>query len=161
MPIAILILGALLIVVAFNNSFGALTTELEQDIPGYFKWAAAIVAILALGYIPGLKTPSRYLIGLVALVVVLKNWPGIQSGFTAFTSSPGSASGAGTATASPTASYTSTYAPAASAAATTTAAGSGSAATPVTAQSLIAANPLSPSAYLQAAGMGSGFGGIV
>ena len=57
MPVAILILGALLVVTAFNNSFSALATELEADIPGYFKWAAAIAAICALGYIPGMRTP--------------------------------------------------------------------------------------------------------
>jgi len=46
MPFAILIIGAILVITAFNNSFGTLATQLEGDIPGYFKWAAAIAAIL-------------------------------------------------------------------------------------------------------------------
>ena len=73
MPFAILLIGAILVVTAFNNSFGTLASELESDIPPYFKWAAAIAAILGLGYIPGLRTPSRYLLGLVLLVILLTN----------------------------------------------------------------------------------------
>lgn len=158
MPFVALIVGVILVVVAFNNSAGALVTELEQDVQGYFKWAAAITAILALGYIPGLRTPSRWLLGLVALVVVLTQWSNIQAGFSAFTSNPGSASGQGQAQPTPTQSYTQTNAPAAAATSGTSTA---SATAPATAASLIAANPLSPSSYLQAAGIAGGFGGIV
>jgi hypothetical protein len=104
MPFAILILGAILVITAFNNSFGTLASELEGDIPGYFKWAAAIAAILGIGYVPGLRTPSRYLLGLVLLVVLLKNYSGIFSGFKSFLTSSGAAtSGAGAA--NPTAGY--------------------------------------------------------
>lgn len=156
MPFFILLFGVLLVVVAYNNSAGALASELETDLQGYFKWAAAIVAILALGYIPGMKTPSRYLLGLVALVVVLTQWSNIQSGFTAFTSNPGSASGTGQAQATPTASYVASNAPAAATASNTATA---SAAAPATAASLIAANPLSPSSYLAASNLFGGFGG--
>ena len=45
MPAAILIIGAILVVSAFNNSFGALATELETDVAAYFKWALAVAAI--------------------------------------------------------------------------------------------------------------------
>lgn len=160
MPFAALLIGAILIIVAFNNSFGALATELETDIPGYFKWAAAIAAILALGYIPGFKTPSRYLLALVLMVIVLKNWPQIQSGFTSFASNPSTASGTGAAQPNPSAAYVAANAPAASG---TTSAGVAASVTPqglASAATTIAHNPLSPSSYLAALGS-SGFGGIV
>ena len=169
MPFAILLIGAILIIVAFNNSYPALVNELETDIPGYFKWAVAIAAILALGYIPGFKTPSRWLLGLVALVVVLTQWSNIQNGLTSFTSSGGAGTGVGAAQPNPSASYVAANAPAASG---SSSAGTGSGATSAgvaasvtpqglaSAASTIAANPLSPSAYLSAFGS-SGFGGIV
>jgi hypothetical protein len=160
MPFAALLIGALLIIVAFNNSFGALATELETDVPGYFKWAAAIVAILALGYIPGFRTPSRYLLGLVLLVLLLTNYQQIYAGLSSFASSPGSASGTGAAQPAPSASYVAANAPAASG---TTSAGVAASVTPqglASAASTVAANPLSPSSYLAAFGS-SGFGGIV
>jgi hypothetical protein len=170
MPFAALLIGAILIVVAFNNSFGQLASELETDIPGYFKWAAAIAAILALGYIPGLKTPSRYLLGLVALVVVLTNWSQIQSGLTSFASSGGTASGTGAGAANPSAAYVANPATTATPTATqvaggagTTSAGVAASVTPTglaSAATTIASNPLSPSSYLSAFGS-SGFGGVV
>lgn len=160
MPFAILLIGAILIVVAFNNSFSALATELETDVPGYFKWAAAIVAILALGYIPGLKTPSRWLLGLVLVVVLLKNYSTILSGFQTFLTSGGTATGAGAAVANPSASYTATYAPAAapgSQSGGTTSTATAATQTLTAAQNL-AANPLNPNAYV---GLAAGFGGLV
>jgi hypothetical protein len=166
MPFAALLIGALLIIVAFNNSFGALATELETDVPGYFKWAAAIAAILALGYIPGFRTPSRYLLGLVLLVLLLTNYQQIYAGLSSFASSPGSASGTGAAQPAPSTSYVAANAPAASATSSgsnTTSAGVAASVTPqglASAASTVAANPLSPSAYLAAFGS-SGFGGIV
>jgi hypothetical protein len=157
MPFAALLIGALLIIVAFNNSYPALTSELETDIPGYFKWAAAIAAILALGYIPGFRTPSRYLLALVLVVIVLTNWTQIQAGFSSFASNPNTAAGTGAAQPTPAASYIAANAPAASG---TPSAGGATGTQIASAASTIAANPLSPSAYLSAFGS-SGFGGIV
>ena len=105
MPFAILLIGAILVITAFNNSFGALASELEADIPPYFKWAAAIVAILGIGYIPGLRTPSRYLLALVLLVILLKNYSGILAGFQTFLTSGGTASASGAGAPNPSAGY--------------------------------------------------------
>src|SRR5262245_5782177 len=57
MPVALILIGGILIVVAFQNTMGQLARELEADIPGFFVWVVAIAAILGLGYVPGLKTP--------------------------------------------------------------------------------------------------------
>jgi hypothetical protein len=129
MPFAVLLVGAILVVVAFNNTAGTLATQLEGDIPGYFKWAAAIAAILGLGYIPGLRTPSRYLLGLVLFVVLLVNYTNIINGFKTFLTTTPTTGGGGNP--NPTTPYatnpTSNAAPSASAIAGT---GGGSTATP-------------------------------
>jgi type III secretory pathway component EscV len=170
MPFVVLLIGALLIVTAFNNSFGTLATQLEGDIPGFFKWAAAIAAILGLGYIPGFRTPSRYLLALVLMVILLANYSQIIAGFQSFLTSGGTASG-GAGQANPSAAYTANPATtttptttqisggagtttSATTSATTTAA---SATQTLTAAQALAANPLNPNAYV---GLAAGFGGL-
>jgi hypothetical protein len=138
MPFAILIVGAILVVTAFNNSFGTLATQLEGDIPGYFKWAAAIAAILGIGYVPGLRTPSRYLLGLVLLVVLLKNYQQIFSGFQTFLTSSGAATG-GAGAANPTAAYVAAPTSNATPSAASIGGGSGSTATASTSTATTAA----------------------
>jgi hypothetical protein len=101
MPIALVLIGLILIVVAFNNTMGELAKELEADIPGFFIWILAIAVILGLGYVPGLKQPSRWLLGLVVLVVVLVNYQAILTGFKNFQSTGSAATAAGTAPANP------------------------------------------------------------
>ena len=133
MPFAIFLIGALLVVVAFNNSFAALASELEADIPPYFKWAAAIVAILGLGYIPGLRTPSRYLLGLVLLVILLANNSQIIAGLKAFFTSSGTPSGVGAGTPNPSAGYVANPATTSPPAASTVSGGSGTTVSPATA----------------------------
>jgi hypothetical protein len=84
MPFIAIVIGAIMIVAAFNNTQGQLATALETDIPGFFKWGVAIVAILGLGYIPGLTQISRWLLGLVVLVVVLTQYKNLIQGFQNF-----------------------------------------------------------------------------
>jgi len=98
MPFLLLIVGALLLVVAYQNTHGDLWALIRQDAPQYFRWALAIFAILALGWLPGMKTPSRLLLALVIIVVVLKSWTQIASGLTQFVQAapPDTATGATT-----------------------------------------------------------------
>jgi hypothetical protein len=124
MPFLILFIGILLVIVAIQGTQAQLVADLEQDLPGFFKWAVAIAAILGLGYIPGLQKPSRYLLALVVVVIFLKNYQQILSGLTSFATSSGATSTAqGVAAANPTAAYSEATAPAAATAAgeTTTA----------------------------------------
>ena len=98
MPFAAILIGAIIIIAALNGTHGNLATALEADLPGYFVWAVAIAAILGLGFIPGLRLPSRMLLALVLVVIVLGNWSKIVSGFSAFAKSGAStaaAAGAG------------------------------------------------------------------
>jgi hypothetical protein len=94
MPFVVLIVGAILIIAAFNNTYSKLAAELETDVPGFFKWAAAIAAIVALGYVPGLRVPTRWLLALVMLVLLLKNYSQIYAGFTSFAQSNPAPTGA-------------------------------------------------------------------
>jgi hypothetical protein len=108
MPFAAILIGAILVVVAFNGTHADLGKALMADVPGFFKWGLAIAIILGLGYIPGLRTPSRWLLALVAVVLLLTRGGDILAGFTSFTSSSGqptavpaaATSGSGTSSAS-------------------------------------------------------------
>lgn len=76
-----LIIGVVLIVAAVRNSQGALFTALMQDVPDFVVWAAAIIALGAVGYVPGLKPVSRGLLMLVITVIVLRNYKNVLTGF--------------------------------------------------------------------------------
>lgn len=81
MVLLALFIGAILIVAAVRNSQGALFDALYKDVPGYVVWAAAIFAIGAIGFIPGLKPVSRGLLALVIVVIVMNNYKKILAGF--------------------------------------------------------------------------------
>lgn len=81
MALVAILIGAVLIVAAIRNSHAALFSALGQDVPAYVIWAAAIVAIGVLGWVPGLSPLSRGLLALVILVLVLNNYQQILSGF--------------------------------------------------------------------------------
>lgn len=93
MPFVVVLVGVILVIAAFNNAHGNLGQALAQDVPGYFKWGAALAAIGALGFVPGIRTPSRWLLALVLLVIFLHNYAAIIAGFQGFAGSSGAASG--------------------------------------------------------------------
>lgn len=73
MPLALAIIGIALLVSAIRGTQGDLFSLLSQDVLGWAKWAAAIVAVGALGYIPHFEGPSRVLLALVLIVLVVAN----------------------------------------------------------------------------------------
>lgn len=81
MGLIALIIGIVLIVAAVRNSQGALFTALELDVPRFVVWAAAIIAVGAIGAIPGLKPASRYLLALVVIVIIVNNYQKLTKGF--------------------------------------------------------------------------------
>lgn len=85
MPFVLIFIAIVLMVSAYRNTIGELGQQLGTDIPGFAKWAAAILAIGLLGMIPGLKKPSWMLLALVVAVIVLANGGGffqqLQSAF--------------------------------------------------------------------------------
>lgn len=102
MILVALIIGAILIVAAVRNSQGALFAALGQDVPAFVVWAAAIFAIGAIGFVPGLKPVSRGLLILVIVVLILRNYQQILTGFqNAWTKPPAVATDNGTTSAAP------------------------------------------------------------
>lgn len=103
MVIFIILIGLILMITAYSGTYAQLATELESDIPGYAKWALAMAAIVAVGFVPGLQKPARWFLGLVILVIVLTNWRALSAAVTAMFQGigtpvqPNPATGAGTA----------------------------------------------------------------
>lgn len=85
MIVGILIVGLLLIATALQNTQAELAKLLQRDLigsQGFIVWLAAVVALGAIGYIPGLQRTSRNLILLLLVVVVLRNggiWANAQA----------------------------------------------------------------------------------
>ena len=96
MILILLVIGAILIVAAFRNSQQSLFAALYEDIPAFITWAAAIFAIGAVGFIPGLKPVSRGILALVLVVIVLRNYKQIIAGFENTWKNPTPAMPAGT-----------------------------------------------------------------
>lgn len=81
MILVALFVGAVLIVAAIRNSQAALFQALSTDVPGYVVWAAALLALGLIGFVPGLKPISRGLLALVLVVIVMQNYQAIITGF--------------------------------------------------------------------------------
>lgn len=77
-----LLIGVVLIVSVIRNTQGQLLTALQQDVPAFAIWGAAIFGLSLIGYIPGLKPVSRGLLALVLIVIVLTNYRQILAAFT-------------------------------------------------------------------------------
>ena len=91
MPLILLLVGGILIVAAYNDAVGGLASELETDIPGFLKWALAVGCVGAIGWVPGAQTISRWILGLVLLVLFISNNSAIVAGFKALSGAAGSA----------------------------------------------------------------------
>jgi hypothetical protein len=78
MPFALLLVGALLIITAIRGTYGDLGSQLSSDLVGsgsgsFLVWVAAIAAVGALGYSQTLRTPSRMLLALIFLGILISN----------------------------------------------------------------------------------------
>lgn len=87
MPLALAFIGAIFIVAGIRGTYPALFSQLATDMPGFALWLAAILAIGIIGYIPKAELPSRMLLGLVLLVMVIAN-KGAFANFVAAFKSP-------------------------------------------------------------------------
>lgn len=172
MAFLLILIGLILIVTAYRSTMGDLATALEQDVPGFFVWGAAIGAVLALGYVPALRTPSRALLLLVGVVILLTQWQAIVNGISSFRSAAGS-SPSGQPTPTPTTAYATSGGPAgAPSQASITGTSSGSAGVPATSsgsptsgtpQAPSPAQALAnfdPSGFVQSFSQSIGFGGL-
>lgn len=88
MALAFLLVGLVLVDVAFRGTEGLLGQQLAQDVPGFMVWAGAIVLIGALQWVPGFSKPAKYLLALVLIVIVLVNKGAFANLAAAVTSQP-------------------------------------------------------------------------
>lgn len=110
MPFALVTAGLLLFLTAINNTWrqagGQVYKDLFSEDGGFVYWAAGLVIIGLIGYVPSLKKPSDLFMILVILAMLLQNkgfFAQLQSGLQ---SGPGAAGS--TATPAATTSNTST-----------------------------------------------------
>ena len=82
MPAVLLLIGAVILIAAVRNTQGDLGTALMEDAQGFFKWALAVGVVGGIGYAPGLRTTSRWLLALVLVVLVLTNYSKFFAAFT-------------------------------------------------------------------------------
>lgn len=73
MAIPLIVAAVVLFAAAYQNNLPYLMTNLGQDFGGYLKWLIALMAILAIGLIPKAKPVALSLLGLVILVLLIKN----------------------------------------------------------------------------------------
>lgn len=76
MIFGLIMLGLLLIAVALKGTERELGQLIQSDMlgqDGFIVWIFAILALGAVGYIPGLETTSNYLLALLMTVVLLRN----------------------------------------------------------------------------------------
>lgn len=100
MGFAVLLIGLVLVVAAVRNSQADLFKELAADVPAFGVWAAAIIAIGAIGFVPGLKPISKGLLFLVILVILVNNYKNIESGLRGAWSNASASDGTSSSTAS-------------------------------------------------------------
>jgi hypothetical protein len=87
-PFLIILVGAVVMITAFRDTHGSLATALETDIPKFATWALAIVGVAAIGWVPGLRPISRWLLALVVVVLVVRNYDKLFPGFAALENLP-------------------------------------------------------------------------
>lgn len=78
MPLALILIGAVLLLVAVRGTHAELGKLLVEDFTGsggvgFFVWLAAIGAIGMLGWVPALKRPSRILLAIVIFGILASN----------------------------------------------------------------------------------------
>lgn len=102
MILVVLFIGAIILVSALRNAYAELFAALGQDVPQFVTWAAAILALGAIGFVPGFKSVSRGLMALVLITIIFQNYEKVLAGFQAVTKvpalSPGNSNNGGTGT---------------------------------------------------------------
>lgn len=166
MPIVLLIIGLAMLVTAYNNTFGSLSSALGQDIPSFAKWAVSLMLVGGLGYVPGMQTVSRWLLGLVLVVLVLRSYQANSSIFANFASALSGATKATSQTDPATQYATSAKAPSSAQIAGTTSSSSSATSAVASAASAATSSLASGTPYaslisntVSSVGSGSGFGG--
>jgi hypothetical protein len=86
MPFALIVAGLLLLVSGVRGTTSQLTTLVKADFTGkdnFTYWIVAMIVLGSLGYVDKLRPLSNALMGLVILVLFLKNGTGFFTQFEA------------------------------------------------------------------------------
>ncbi len=94
MPLLLAIVGAALIVSAIRDTQAQLGSLLVSDVPAFMPWAAAILVIGFIGFVPELRKVSRALLALVLIVIFLKKGSGFFAQFSTALKNPAAAQAA-------------------------------------------------------------------
>lgn len=76
MAFALVGIGVLLFMAAYQNNVAALGTQVSSDLTGsggFLIWVVALFIVGALGYIQPLRTVSRIFLALILVVIFLSN----------------------------------------------------------------------------------------
>lgn len=76
MPLALAIMGVLLLVVGVKGTYGDLAKLLKEDFTGsgnFFVWLLAVGVVGSIGYVPALQQFSRIFLGLVLVTFLIKS----------------------------------------------------------------------------------------
>lgn len=79
MPLALIVIGGIILLVAVRNTHADLGKLLVEDFTGsegavgFFVWLGALAFVGALGWVPALKTPSRILLAIIILGIIGSN----------------------------------------------------------------------------------------
>ncbi len=80
MILFLVVLAIVLIVAAVRDTQGDLFAALGEDVRGFGVWGAALLAVGALGFIPGIRPVARALLVLVLVVLFVNNYQAIVTG---------------------------------------------------------------------------------
>lgn len=84
MPIALLVIGVVILITAFKGTSKDLGTLLHGDFTGqnnFTIWLLAIAFIGGFSYIPGFKPVANMFFALLIIVILLANQKGTTGGF--------------------------------------------------------------------------------
>lgn len=87
MPIIILAVAVMLIVTAYNDTYGALFSQLSSDMPGFLVWGGLILLLWLGGEATGMEKPAKALLLLVFLAFILQNQSALGNLSAAFSGS--------------------------------------------------------------------------
>ncbi len=104
MPFALLGIGLLLVIAAYNNTQTVLSGQLQKDFSGktgFVYWIAAIIILGMVGYIKPMQTVSRALLALLLVVIFLTHNGILQKFNAALSGSAGAGNDGETTTTTP------------------------------------------------------------
>ncbi len=74
MPFMLIVVGLVLVITSIQNTYAALGAQITKDFSGsqgFLVWILALIAVGALGYVPGWEKFSRWFLALILIAIIL------------------------------------------------------------------------------------------